>query len=89
MANISTPRVHEAIEWLKQHFMTNFGLWTKRVEHSKINNDWIFYDEQGELIMRVADDIMDRIILVLEKREWLLDPATLLEEYKEEGEDGA
>ena len=62
----------KAIEWVRDHLIRNFELRAPKVLHDPYAKTWRFYDAEGVVIINLDHPIMERIALLLEKMEWLI-----------------
>lgn len=92
MAALDDALTQKALDWLKNFLQREHGIWFATC--TKRGDWWFCYDQQGHLVIKVADAMIDRIFLAQERLEWLadgpaMDPGDNLQTEFPDEEDGA
>lgn len=84
--SINLEHYSAAVEWLKSHVMRNHGLQVVKVVHDAYAGLWRCYDPEGEIVVNVEHELMQRLALVLEQVDWMWAAMTQYDEIDEEAQ---
>jgi hypothetical protein len=70
--SIELKDYEKSVGWLKRFLFLNFGLKVKSVTFDAYASLWRAYNYDDEIIVNIDNDLMNRLLLVLEHIEWML-----------------
>lgn len=86
--NISLSAYEKAAAWIHHHVLEEHGISIVRIVHDPPAGLWRCYDATGQVRANVPHDLMERIMLAVEKQEWTVQDGELAR-WRREEEDGA